>query len=205
MLSYRRAVIGVVAGASLLGTFGVASATHQGPDYSPCRTSSDDVRLGYSDEGDQGDPRHELPTVYANGDPEGGSTEGNIGICGGGSRDQDVQSVEVGNRPGGPYVEHTDPAVPAAASAAGVPVEGLGSATVGDDYVEIDGEEDNPAAENVDERLDGYVSAGLTETAEDQPGICMSGENDHDYYETQPQQKDCNEALVTIVVSELTG
>jgi len=205
-MKYRRAVIGVVAGASLLGTAGIAQATHQEPGYSPCRDTEDDLRLGYSDEGDQGDPRHELPTIYANGGPDSGA-EGNIGVCGGGSQGQDVQYVEVGNNAGGPYVSYSEPAAPVSAAAATpvVDVDGLGSVNVGDDYVEVDGDEGNPAAEELDPRLDGYVSAGLTETADGEPGICMSGDNNHDYYDTQPQQKDCNEALVEAAVSELTG
>lgn len=205
-MKYRRAVIGVVAGASLLGTAGIAQATHQQPGYSPCRSTEDDLRLGYSDEGDQSDPRHELPTIYANGGPESGA-EGNIGVCGGGSQGQEIQYVEVGNDAEGPYVAFTEPAPPVSAAAATplVDVDGLGSVNVGDDYVEVDGDEGNPAAEELDPRLDGYVSAGLTETAEGDPGVCMSGDNDHAYYDTQPQQKDCNEALVEGAVSELTG
>lgn len=201
-MKHRRAMIGVITGASLLGTAGVAHATHQDPGYSPCRSTEDDLRLGYSDEGDQSDPRHELPTVYANGGPDDG-TNGNIGVCGGGSRGQEIQYVEVGNGAEGPYVDNSDPEAPVSATAAGIPVDGLGAVNVGEDYVEVDGEKDNPAT-TLDERLDGYASAGLTE-ADDGPGVCMSGENNHAYYEAQPQAKDCNEALVEAAVSELTG
>lgn len=104
-MKYRRTVISMIAVASLAGTAGIAQATHREPGYSPCRPAgtTDDVRAGYSDDGAQGDPRHELPTVYANGDPQGGDLTGNVGACGGGG--DDGHSVEVGNDEDGAYYE----------------------------------------------------------------------------------------------------
>lgn len=201
-MNYRRALIGVVASASLLGTAGAAHATHQDPGYSPCRPGEDDLRLGYSDEADRSDPRHELPTVYANGDPEGGSTEGNVGVCGGGSQGQPVQSIEVGNdADDGPYVDHTDPTLPTAAT--NTPADDLGTVNVGEDHIEVDGTDGNKPS-NTHEWLDGYVSVGLTEHDEE-PGICMSGDNNHEYYEAQPQQKDCNEELLAAAAATVQG
>lgn len=206
MKSYRRAVIGVVAGASLLGTFGVASATHRDTGYSPCRPGTDDLRAGYDDVKDREDPRHELPTVYANGSPDEGSTEGNIGVCGGSTDNGTAQFVEVGNDADGPYLDHSDPPADVPAATTGTPADEFGTVNVGGDYVEVDGTEGNPASEEPGHSwLDGYASVGLTEH-EGEPGICMSGDNDHDYYENeQPTWKDCNEELLAGAGSELTG
>ena len=197
-MKYRRALLGVAASASLLGTAGVAHATHQDdPTYSPCRPGpvAGETRLGYSDEGDSDDPRHELPTIYAYGD-EGGSS-GYAGICGGGGgTDPEVQYLEVGGSvEDGPYVAHSD------ASTSGQPTDELGSATVGNDYVEVDGTEGN-APSGVVPQLDGYLSAGLTE-ADGEPGVCASGDNDHDFYEEHPTWKDCNEELPAGAAGEL--
>lgn len=107
-MQYRKALIGAVATASLLGTMGVAHANHL-PDgqYSPCRTGMDDFHLGYEDTPDRSDPHHDLPTIYANGSPDEGSTEGSVGVCGGSG--DSAQFIEIGNNADGPYLANSDP------------------------------------------------------------------------------------------------
>ncbi|MGQ0831597.1 MAG: hypothetical protein ACT4OV_07955 [Microthrixaceae bacterium] len=201
-MNYRKTVIAVVAGASLLGTFGVASATHRDPGYSPCRPGEDDLRVGYEDVKEREDPRHELPTIYANGAPESGDPEGNIGICGGSTEKGTAQYVEVGNNADGPYVA-SDPAAPVPADATAVPADATevpvgeeGSVNVGDDYVEVDGTKDNQPSE-VHPWLDGYVSAGLEEH-NGGPGVCMGGDGNHELFEdpNSASWKDCNDELL---------
>ena len=197
-MNYRKTVIAVVAGASLLGTFGVASASHRAeePNYSPCRpTDPDETRVGYTDAGGPDDPQKNLPTIYAKGDP--GTATGHIGICGGGGGDEpDVKFIEVGNDAEGPYVAHSDAPAGVPTEATPIPV-GEGSVNVGDDYVEVDGTEDNQPSEDVHPWLDGYVSAGLTEH-DGGPGVCMGGDGDHELFEdpNSASWKDCNEELL---------
>jgi len=99
------ALAGLVAG----GLFGSAAfAGHSSEEnYSPCRpTDADETRLGYEDTEDRDDIRHELPTIYAKGDPEAAS--GYIGMCGGGApadNPSPVRYIEAGGSPeDGPYL-----------------------------------------------------------------------------------------------------
>lgn len=207
-MKYRKAIIGLAASASLLGSAGFAAANHiPKDDYSPCREGEDAFHTGYSHDG----PRSELPTVYGNAGQDTTPPNGHVGICSGnrhGHPNQEpVRYVEAGIGDDGlPYVKGSAPeadGLPVATGSTSTPANEHGMVTVGDDYVEIDGTEDNAGSEEIHSWLDGYASAGLTED-DGEPGICMSGDNNRDYYQNvQPQQRDCNEDLLAAGLGEL--
>lgn len=214
-MKYRNTLVGFAAAATLLGTAGIAQAhhLHEG-DYSTCRDGQDQHHLGYSDEGTRDDPARELPTIYANGNPE--TREGNIGICSGnryGTENQEpVRSLEIGNDSGGIYVAgqspESDDLLGAIGMSGATPLAETdeGSVNVGDDYVEVDGAEGNQASQN-HPYLDGYLSVGAND-AGDGVEVCAGGDFNHEYYEVYEGhdnygEKSCNEQLLEDGAREL--